>query len=545
MMVPVVTPEDMRAFDLASPVPIPVLIERAGAAVAAEAIRMLGGTYGRRVLLLAGTGNNGADGIAAARILERRGVRVQTIMATRHLPLPVRLPAADLIIDAILGTGFTGTFTAPETGSTPVLSIDLPSGLDGLSGLVRSPNRAIRADRTVTFAGWKPGLLFGRGPELAGVTKVVDIGLPVQSSVHVVDAETVAHRLPIRSRNAHKWNAAVLVVGGSAGMTGAPSLAAAAAMRAGCGLVRIGVPGVEITGTEAVGVPMPAEQWGGAALLFAERCGAMVLGPGLGRNRVGLAAVRATLGRASMPVVLDGDGLAALGADGGEEPDTPMHTTLQRVTTAAVVTELSPGQRAIREASARRVVTPIEAAPSSSLSSSNGRGGTVSSIAAAGSARAVVRAIDSSFGAAERVLSARTPGTTVLTPHDGEYERITGKSVGANRILAAQRLAAATGAVVLLKGATTVIADHEGRTELVRHGDERLATAGSGDVLSGIIGALIAQGLAPFEAASTGAYLHAECVSHGPAHGLIASDLVAGLAKAWTGLINKLQLDHQ
>jgi ADP-dependent NAD(P)H-hydrate dehydratase / NAD(P)H-hydrate epimerase len=543
-MVPVVTPEDMRAFDLASPVPIPVLIERAGAAVAAEAIRMLGGTYGRRVLLLAGTGNNGADGIAAARILERRGIRVQTIMATRHLPLPVRLPAADLIIDAILGTGFTGTFTAPETGSTPVLSIDLPSGLDGLSGLVRSPNRAIRADRTVTFAGWKPGLLFGRGPELAGVTKVVDIGLPVQSSVHVVDAETVAHRLPMRARNAHKWNAAVLVVGGSAGMTGAPSLAAAAAMRAGCGLVRIGVPGVEVTGSEAVGVPVPAEQWAGAALLFAERCGAMVLGPGLGRSRVGLAAVRATLGRASMPVVLDGDGLAALGADGGEEPDTPMHTTLQRVTTAAVVTELSPGQRAIREASARRVVTPIEAAPSSSLSS-NGRGGTVSSIAAAGSARAVVRAIDSSFAAAERVLSARTPGTTVLTPHDGEYERITGKSVGANRILAAQRLAAATGAVVLLKGATTVIADHEGRTELVRHGDERLATAGSGDVLSGIIGALIAQGLAPFEAASTGAYLHAECVSYGPAHGLIASDLVSSLSAAWNGLIDKLHRDHQ
>jgi ADP-dependent NAD(P)H-hydrate dehydratase / NAD(P)H-hydrate epimerase len=491
------------------------------------------------VLLLAGTGNNGADGIAAARILERRGVRVQTIMATRHLPLPVRLPAADLIIDAILGTGFTGTFTAPETGSTPVLSIDLPSGLDGLSGLVRSPNRAIRADRTVTFAAWKPGLLFGRGPELAGITKVVEIGLPVQSSVHALDAETAAHRLPIRARNAHKWNAAVLVVGGSAGMTGAPSLAAAAAMRAGCGLVRIGVPGVEVTGTEAVGVPMPAEQWGGAALLFAERCGAMVLGPGLGRSRVGLAAVRATLGRASMPVVLDGDGLGALGVDGGEELDTPMHTTLQRVKSAAVVTELSPGQRAIREASARRVVTPIEAAPSSSLSS-NGRGGTVSSIAAAGSTRAVVRAIDSSFGAAERVLSARTPGTTVLTPHDGEYERITGKSVGANRILAAQRLAAATGAVVLLKGATTVIADHEGRTELVRHGDERLATAGSGDVLSGIIGALIAQGLAPFEAASTGAYLHAECVGYGPAHGLIASDLVAGLSQAWTGLVDKL-----
>ncbi len=541
MMVPVVTPEDMRAFDLASPVPIPVLIERAGAAVAAEAIRMLGSTYGRRVLLLAGTGNNGADGLAAARILERRGVRVQMIMATRHLPLPVRLPAADLIIDAILGTGFAGTFTAPQIRDTPVLSIDLPSGLDGLSGLVRNPNKAIRADRTVTFAGWKPGLLFGRGPELAGVTKVVDIGLPVQSSVHVVDAETAAHRLPVRSRNAHKWNAAVLVIGGSAGMTGAPILAAAAAMRAGCGLVRIGVPGVEVTGTEAVGVPMPAEQWGAAALMFAERCGAMVLGPGLGRTRVALAAVRATLGRASVPVVLDGDGLAALAVDGGEEPGTPIHSTLQRVTTAVVTTELSPGQRAIREASARRVVTPIEAAPSSS----NGRGGTVSSIAAAGSGRAVVRAIDSSFGAAERVLSARTPGSTVLTPHDGEYERITGKSVGANRILAAQRLAAATGAVVLLKGATTVIADHEGRTELVRHGDQRLATAGSGDVLSGIIGALIAQGLAPFEAASTGAYLHAECVLYGPAHGLIASDLVAGLAQAWMGLIDKLHRDHR
>ena len=98
--------------------------------------------------------------------------------------------------------------------------------------------------------------------------------------------------------------------------------------------------------------------------------------------------------------------------------------------------------------------------------------------------------------------------------------------------------------MVLLKGATTVIADHEGRTELVRHGDERLATAGSGDVLSGIIGALIAQGLTPFEAASTGAYLHAECVSYGPKHGLIASDLVAFLSAAWTGLLEPFGADH-
>jgi NAD(P)H-hydrate repair Nnr-like enzyme with NAD(P)H-hydrate epimerase domain len=129
-MLPVLTPDEMAAVDAAAPEPVEVLIGRAGAAVAREALALLGGAYGRRVIVVAGKGNNGNDGREAARRLERRGVRVQVIAAP---DAPPQLPASDLVIDAAYGTGFRGEYVAPDPAGAPVVAVDIPSGVDGIT----------------------------------------------------------------------------------------------------------------------------------------------------------------------------------------------------------------------------------------------------------------------------------------------------------------------------------------------------------------------------------------------------------------------------
>ncbi len=436
-MIPVLTPLEMAAVDASAPEPVEVLIERAGAAVAREALRLLGGAYGRRVVVLAGKGNNGADGRCAAMRLQRRGVRVTVVPA--HAA-PDRLPSSDLVIDAAYGTGFHGSFDAPETGDEPVLAVDIPSGVLGLTGEV--PGRALQATRTVTFVAMKPGLLLEPGSTLAGEVVVADIGLAVGApSAHVIERDDVAGWLPSRRPDAHKWDAAVLVIAGSPGMTGAAHLVASAAQRSGAGMVRVGVPGVADDPhrpTEAVGVDLSEQGWAAAA----DRCGALVVGPGLGRSAAVTAGVRAMLATVDLPAVVDADALVALGPE---------------------------------VASLRR----------------------------------------------------HRPADTVLTPHDGEYEHLMGHRPGPDRLEAARRLAAVSASVVLLKGATTVVAEATGQVRLVTTGDARLATAGTGDVLSGVIGALLAQGMSAFDAAASGAWLHGRAAQMGSLEGLVASDLPA------------------
>ena len=220
-MLPIVTPAEMRAIDAAAPEPESVLVERAGSAVARAAIRMMGGTYGRTVDVVVGTGNNGADGRVAARHLAAKGVKVR-VWPVAHCP--AELPAGHLVIDAAFGTGFHGTWRPPEVGTTPVLAVDVPSGLDALTGL--AGGRVLAATRTVTFAALKPGLLFGDGPELAGEIEVVDIGLDVDAvATLLVQRDDVAAWVPARAANAHKWNAAVRIIAGSRTMPGAPEIA--------------------------------------------------------------------------------------------------------------------------------------------------------------------------------------------------------------------------------------------------------------------------------------------------------------------------------
>lgn len=439
-MIPIVTPEEMAAVDRAAPEPVEVLIGRAGSATARAAREMLGGTYGRRVVVLAGPGNNGADGRDAARRLSRRGVRV-----TVHElgSLPDRIAGVDLVVDAVLGTGARPGFDAPRVApGIPVLAVDLPSGVDGATGT--AGDGVLAADRTVTFQAYKPGLLLGAGRALAGRVAVADIGLDVSGArAHLLTDADVAAALPDRPADSHKWHSAVWVVAGSPGMTGAAHLTARAAQRAGAGYVRLSTPGLEDDPgrpTEAVGAVLPAAAWGVAVADEVDRIAALAIGPGLGRSTGVEVEVRHVLERVRLPVVLDGDGLAALGDD-----------------PAAVL--------------------------------------------------------------------AGRPGPTVLTPHDGEMRSLTGAAPPADRFAAARDLAARTGAVVLLKGPTTIVADPAGQVLVATAGDARLATAGTGDVLTGIIAALLAQGLDPLRAAAFAAHLHGRAGVVGFRRGLVAGDL--------------------
>jgi ADP-dependent NAD(P)H-hydrate dehydratase / NAD(P)H-hydrate epimerase len=441
-VVPIVTPEEMRAIDAAATTAVETLIERAGSAVAWAALRMLGGAYGRRVVVVAGKGNNGNDGRAAARKLGARGVAVGVVEA--H-DAPTDLPECDLVIDAAFGTGFRGTWVAPDPGNAQVLAVDIPSGVDGLTGQARQG--VMSADHTVTFAALKPGLLFPPGAELAGSVEVADIGLDCSRvRCHLVQQSDVAEWYRPREFDAHKWQAAVRIIAGSAGMTGAAHLAASSAQRSGAGMVHLSVPGAFTTEGlhEYVQRPLAETGWGIDVLGSLDRFHSLVIGPGLGRDDATVASMRDVLRQSPIATVVDGDGLFALAW--------------------------------------------------------------------------------SNDGAGPILHDRRAP--TVLTPHEGEFALLAGAKPGADRIEATRQLAAKLGVVVLLKGPATVVADRNGDVLVVTAGDDRLATAGTGDVLSGIIGALIASGTAPFEAAAAGAWIHGQAARLGHRRGFIASDLL-------------------
>ena len=303
----------MGEIDRAATDPTEVLIGRAGSAVAWAAVRLLGGTYGRRVVVVAGKGNNGNDGREAARRLRARGVRVIELDA---LALPDVVPDCDLVIDAAFGTGFRGEYHAPDVrGGTPVLAVDIPSGVDGLTGKVNGS--VMRATRTVTFAATKPGLVFHPGAELAGTVEVADIGLDVsRARIHVVEALDVAAWLPKRDAEAHKWQSAVWVIGGSPGLEGAAVLTCRAANRAGAGYVRwsaLGdVPSL-LKPTEVVGTALPEFAWSTAVLDGASRFGALVIGNGLGLDEGLTDEIGTVVAGSPVPVVVDADALTLLG----------------------------------------------------------------------------------------------------------------------------------------------------------------------------------------------------------------------------------------
>ncbi len=447
-MIPIVTPAEMAAIDAAAPEGTDVLVARAGAAVAIAARRMMGGTYGRRVLVAAGKGNNGADGRVAAAALERWGVRCRVVAPPEALELVAATGAQkhspearaarergelerrhgarpwDLVIDAVYGTGLRGSWGADRAPSAPVLAVDIPSGIDALTG---EDHGCWPAAATVTFGALKPGLLLQPGAAASGEVELAPIGLGAGGAkawlVTDADADAV---LPAAGPAAHKWRRAVRVIAGSPQMRGAGHLVCAAAQQAGAGMVVISSPGVRAGDiarpTEAVARDLPPGDWAGPALEGIERFDAAVIGPGIGTDPAALAQAARFISGCGVPLVVDADGLTAL----ADHPEC------------------------LRERTA----------------------------------------------------------PTVLTPHDGEFAKLRGGPPAADRFDAVRRAADQFDAVVLLKGPTTLVAartasDAGTPTATVlaaASGTARLATAGSGDVLSGVIAAALSAGASDADA---------------------------------------------
>ena len=419
------------------------LMERAAAAVAAEALRAF--PDARRFAVVCGKGANGGDGRIAARLLREAG---------RDAEETDDLSGADVVVDALFGTGFHGA-PRPDAAALieriaasglPVLSVDLPSGVDASTGEIAGA--AVTADVTVTFHGAKVGLAVAPGRFHAGRVVVADIGLDPATTSIVRATPAVLSLVPRRGSRDSKFTAgALLVVGGASGTTGAAVLAATAALRADAGYVTVAVPSDELAVAETLALePVKRGFEYKSALETLEpdlaRASALAVGPGLGRSDDARSLVRGLLERSALPAVVDADALFAL--------------------------------------------APV----------------------------------------------ARD-AATVLTPHAGELARLLDTDsdwVSAHRLEAAARCSDRFGAVVVLKGADTIVRAPDGRTVVCDMGPPSLATAGTGDVLTGVLGAFLAKGLDATDAAVAAAIAHglaARAVPHQA--GLIASDVVDAL----------------
>jgi ADP-dependent NAD(P)H-hydrate dehydratase / NAD(P)H-hydrate epimerase len=428
---PLYTAEEMKAAEAGHDVE--ALMERAGSAVAATVARDYPGA---RAVAVCGKGANGGDGRIAAQKL---GAEVVEVGA--------ELPPADVVIDAIFGTGFHGepreaaarSIEAVRSANVPVVAVDVPSGVNASTGEVSGV--CVDAVTTVTFHGKKVGLAVAPGGLHAGRIELVDIGLESAETSHALVTSEIVHRLPERRRGGNKYRSgSVLVLGGAPGLTGAVCLAAEAAFRADAGYVTVcapreSLPIVEMRLLEAVKRPLEE------AFAAVERAGALALGPGIGRGDEAGQLVRRLLEETDLPAVVDADGLF------GFEP-----------------------------------------------------------------------------------VDREAP--TVLTPHSGELARLLDVEttwVDAHRLGAVHLALERFNCVVLLKGSETIVAAPGTRT-LISTGTPRLATAGTGDVLTGIVGAFLAKGMEGQLAAATAARVHADAALAAPhGRGLVASDVIAEL----------------
>ena len=507
--------EAMRAIDKwaieGRGVPGLDLMERAGAGVARALERL---APDGPVTVVCGKGNNGGDGLVVARLLRESGRPVTVVCLAppeefagdartnlERLPgeTPVRLSgdqwssaaeqaplagaasanavfAAAVLVDAVLGTGFQGeprgvvaeAIDAINASAAQVISIDVPSGVDASSGVVRGA--AVHATLTVSFHAAKPGLWINPGKTHAGELQTIDIGIPrgapSDASIGLIEPG-VLEQLPRRDAPSTKFTSGhVLIAGGSRGLTGAPRMAAEASMRAGAGYVTACVPASLQSVLASAGTPelmtrglsdddgALSEDAVGEVLEASARGGALALGPGLGRHQGSFAFARALAAKAELPMVLDADGL-------------------------------------------------------------NAHAGRLAVLRARGAA-------------------------SVLTPHAGELGRLLeldSSEIERERLHHVRAAAEQSGAIVLLKGDDTLIAKPDGTVAVSPGGSPALATAGTGDVLSGVIAALLAQGLDAFTAAAAGVTLHAEAGREaarrlGAAEGVIATDVIAALPVA-------------
>lgn len=466
---------------------VPALMERAGARTADVARQLLDARGGRRVVVIAGKGNNGGDGFVAARHLSG-DVHVRVLLVVpaeeihgepaahlvslreRHVDIvdAETLDApdldrvfreTDLIVDAIFGTGFRGpaegvparTIDSANHSGTPILAVDVPSGVDAGTGRADPP--CIHAAATVTMGLPKVGLVQYPAAAVVGRIFVADIGFPpaliedAPIETRLVRAGWVDGVLPRRSPDSHKGLFGhVLVVAGARGFAGAAALAARGAIRAGAGLVTIAAPASLASAPpaslpEAMTRPLPetpsgtiAESACDAIIEAASDADVVAIGPGLTTHPEVVSLVRRLLLRLECPVVVDADALNAIAGESSRLRDVP--------------------------------------------------------------------------------------GPVVITPHPGEMARLLGRSVAdvqRDRLGIAREAARTLDVVTLLKGARTVVAAPSGQAMIVPSGNSAMATGGMGDVLTGAVAALLGQRIAPLEAAACAAYLHG-----------LAGDLAAG-----------------
>ncbi|NDW03356.1 NAD(P)H-hydrate dehydratase [Jiella pacifica] len=473
-----------------------VLMDRAAAAVAAAAMERFAAA--RRIALLAGPGNNGGDAYAAAGNLLRAGRHVQLFhlvspeklsgdaaiaAAAYHGPASVlsgfRPEGFDLVVDGLFGAGLSRPLDGDvaevvarlKAAATPVLAVDLPSGISGETGAVLGA--AIEADATITFFRKKPGHLLEPGRSHCGEVVVADIGISAEV-LGEIGPRAFENRpalwrerlvLPIEAGHKYDRGHAVVFSGG-ASQTGAARLAATAALRAGAGLVTVFSPASAIMVNAAHLTAVMLKRCDDAAELDErlgdERLNAFVLGPGFGLGESARAYAKAVLA-AGRRLVLDADGITAYQDDPG----------------------------ALFEMAGDAAMAPEDAEP-----------------------------------------------TLVLTPHAGEFKRLfpdLSAAEGLSKLDRARQAAARSNAIVVLKGRDTVIAAPDGRAAINPSGTPWLATAGTGDVLTGIIAAQLAQGTPTFEAAAAGVWMHGKAAEFfGP--GLIAEDLPAMLPRVFAEL---------
>ncbi|MGO9020744.1 MAG: NAD(P)H-hydrate dehydratase [Syntrophobacteraceae bacterium] len=479
-----------------------VLMENAAQGAAAFFLRVVPDLLGRRITVVAGSGNNAGDGFALARIYHSKGAQVNvvclrspvklsgdalinfTTLEKIGIPITVWQEEKDFdeqwepvcksgaIIDAILGTGLKSEVKGLYRDiieringlNVPVLAVDVPSGLDATTGLPLGA--AIKATATATFGFLKIGHLIERGAELAGQVEVIDIGVPpglVQSAGiqrYWLTGKFLSSWIEPRHPTTHKGQAGhVCVLSGSPGKTGAATLVCLGAARAGAGLVTLFIPEslnpiLEVKLTEAMTFPIaetPEKTSASAALDqilgFLKGKQALAMGPGISTNEDTATLVKELLVKAPCPIVLDADAITAV----SEDPAT-----------------------------LRKAETPL-----------------------------------------------------VLTPHPGEMARIchcTVSDIQRNRLESASKFSREYGVVLVLKGHRTIIASPDGKLAINSTGNPAMASGGTGDTLTGIIAGLLAQGFDPFQAACLGVYVHgAACdrIFGGVStRGLLATDML-------------------
>src|SRR4051812_34670041 len=469
------------------------LMERAGEGLAGVVARR---APAGRIAIVCGKGNNGGDGIVAARLLRQAGREVEIHAVwppewmgedaqaqLRKLPGPAPIPfeagrlnKAHVIVDALLGTGSSGSPREPagegiegmEAARAPLVARDIPPGGDASTGEVEGI--AVHCVATATFHRPKAGLWINPGKAYAGEIEAIEIGIPrggpARPEAGLIGAG-VLRDMPRRFSGSTKFSSGnVFIIGGSSGLTGAPCMSALAAMRAGAGYVTVGAPqSLELSFTvrllEAMMVGLPEDGEGHLdtsgeeqVLKAIGRADAVVVGPGLSKNPQAQALARAIVPRIDVPLVIDADGLNAL---------------------AGHIDDVLPDRR----------------------------------------------------------------WPTVLTPHAGELGRlleVDSKDVERSRLRHAREAAARSHAFVVLKGDDTLVAAPSGRVAISRGRAPGLATAGTGDVLSGVIGTMLAKGMPVAQAACASVYAHVRAgqiaaAPHGP-DGVIASDVIAALPAA-------------